>query len=399
MRSEQSIPNTKHQTPNTKHYTANRKPQTLTILFYAPFKPLGHRHPSGDLVIATGLYQYLEDRGHRLQVASTLRARWIYWKPWMLPRFLAARRRLRHRRLPFGSPDLWLTYHAYYKGPDLLGPSISAARNIPYVVFQGAYATKYRRDIRTVPGFYLNRTSLQAARHVFVNKQVDLVNLTRLLPPERISYVAPGIRPEEFRFDAARRASMRSAWQTGETTVLLTAAMLRPGVKAQGVAWVIRACGTLVRRGHNLKLVIVGDGAAADELEQLAEAQIPGKYRFVGKISRSQMFHYYSGADVFVFPGIGESLGMVYLEAQACRLPVVAMDNTGVPEVVLNGKTGLLTPLNETGPFVQAVEELVLNTMRRREMGIAAEKYIRRERDLATNYAIVEEVLKRVAAS
>ncbi|NOR22952.1 MAG: hypothetical protein GQ542_00915, partial [Desulforhopalus sp.] len=55
--------------------------QTVTsmrIAFYAPLKPLGHPHPSGDLVIGTGLYQFLQGRGHRLESVSQFRARWIY---------------------------------------------------------------------------------------------------------------------------------------------------------------------------------------------------------------------------------------------------------------------------------------------------------------------------------
>ena len=380
-----------HQTPNTKH-------QTLNILFYAPFKPLGHHHPSGDLVIGTGLFRFLEAKGHRLQVASLLRTRWIFWKPWLLPHLLMERGRLLRRLRPGGS-DLWLTYHAYYKGPDLLGPHVAACKGIPYVIFQGAYATKYRRDLRTLPGFYLNRRALQAARHVFVNKKVDLINLKRLLPPERVSYVAPGICPADFCFDSKRRTELRSQWHSDDGPVLLTAAMLRPGVKAQGVAWVIRACGRLLRRGHDFKLVVVGDGEEAGALQRLADVQIPGKCRFVGKVPRSEMYHFYSAADLFVFPGIAESLGMVFLEAQSCRLPVVAFDNAGVPEVVENGRTGVLTPFNEMTPFVRAVEDLIREPGRRQKMGCAAEEFIRRKRDLAMNYTAVEKMLIKIAAT
>ena len=60
----------------------------MRIAFYTPFKPLGHHHPSGDLVIATGLYDYFVSRGHDIQQAGPLRARWIYWKPWTWIRLL-----------------------------------------------------------------------------------------------------------------------------------------------------------------------------------------------------------------------------------------------------------------------------------------------------------------------
>ena len=378
-----------HQTPKIKH-------KKLNILFYAPFKPLGHPHPSGDLVIGTGLFKFLESKGHRLKVASDLRTRWIFWKPWRLPHLLVERQRL-IRRISHTSFDLWLTYHAYYKGPDLLGPSIAAHLQIPYVIFQGAYATKYRRNIITIPGFILNRYSLQAAQHVFVNKKVDFKNLKRLKTIDQITFAAPGIDPEDFNFDTNSRSELRQQWQTNDVPIILTAAMLRPGVKAQGVSWVIRSCEHLLRRGQDFRLVVVGDGAEKKALKELAHEHIPGKFHFVGKVQRSDMYRYYSAADLFVFPGIGESLGMAFLEAQSCRLPVIAFANAGVPEVVENGTTGYLTPFNEVSPFVQAIEDLLQNPGRRQEMGAAAETYVRQKRNLNKNYTSVEKKLIEVA--
>ncbi|MGB5922868.1 MAG: glycosyltransferase family 1 protein, partial [Syntrophobacteria bacterium] len=118
--------------------------QSLNIAFYAPLKPLGHPHPSGDLVIGTGLYQFLQGRGHRLESISQFRTRWIYWKPWRWLQFLRARSRSlqRCRKL---DPNLWLTYHSYYKAPDLLGPDCSRRLRLPYTIFQGIYSTKRRK--------------------------------------------------------------------------------------------------------------------------------------------------------------------------------------------------------------------------------------------------------------
>lgn len=368
----------------------------MNICFYAPFKPLGHDQPSGDLVIGTGLYDYLAAKGHRMRVATVLRTRWIFWKPWLMPRVLAERRRL-ERRLSADATDLWLTYHAYYKGPDVIGPYVTARTGVPYVIFQGAYATKRRRDLRTLPGFLLNRRALRAARHVFVNKQVDFINLKRLLPPERVTYALPGIFPQDFCFSEDARRDLRRKWKFDDTLVVLTAAMFRPGVKFQGVASVIRACGRLSRNGLAFRLVVAGDGRQRTALTQLAQTELPGKVIFVGKVPRTEMYRYYSAGDLFVFPGIGESLGMVFLEAQSCGLPVVAVANAGVPEVVEDGKTALLAPLDDPDAFVRTVEELLVDAGRRRNMGRAAQAYIRQKHDLSKNYASVERVLSRIA--
>ena len=112
----------------------------MRIAFYTPFKPLGHHHPSGDLVIATGLYDFFTSRGHDIQQAGPLRARWIYWRPWTWIRLLKVYRRS-CREVSHGRANLWLTYHTYYKAPDLLGSMVSRAAGIPYVIFQGTFST------------------------------------------------------------------------------------------------------------------------------------------------------------------------------------------------------------------------------------------------------------------
>jgi len=369
----------------------------MHILFYPPFKPLGHPNPSGDLVIATGLVDYLRRCGHAVTPVSRFRARWVYWQPWRWPSLLRERARIRRRHGGRGAA-LWLSYHTYYKAPDLLGPGLAAAMGCPYVVFQGIYSTKVRRNPRTWPGFILNRRSLRAARHVFTNRRADAHNLLRLLPAERVSYVPPGIYPGQFRFDPRARAEWRRRWGVGDVPVVLTAAMFRPGVKTRGLEWVICACGALSRRGLRLLLVIAGDGRQRPDLERLAARELPGNCRFIGKVPRDALYRVYSAGDLFVFPGFRESLGMVFLEAQSCGLPVVALDNGGIPEVVDHSRTGLLTPLADFERFSAAVGRLLMHGEMRRQMGWAAADHVRRSHDLDVNYGRFEAELRRIAA-
>jgi glycosyltransferase involved in cell wall biosynthesis len=364
----------------------------MRISFYTPFKPLGHHHPSGDLVIATGLYDYLVSRGHDIREAGPLRARWLYWKPWTWIRLLKV---YRHscRQVSRGRVNLWLTYHTYYKAPDLLGPMVSRAADIPYVIFQGIFSTKRRRHPMTWPGFVLNRTALKAARHIFTNRRDDWKNLKRLLPEDRLTYVKPGILTEAFVFDHDARRQLRRAWGVGSEPVIFSAAMFRPDVKTEGLSFLIRSCGRLAGSGVSFQLVIAGDGKERQKLQQLADRHLPGRVRFVGKIKREQMGRYYSAGDLFVFPGIRESLGMVYLESQSCGLPVVAFHNGGIPEVVVDGETGFLTPVYQSEPFDDAIQKLVLNKELRRVMGQKAAAHVRAHHHLIRNYRDMETVL------
>ncbi|WP_373501064.1 glycosyltransferase family 4 protein [Desulfococcus sp.] len=367
----------------------------MRITFYAPFKPLGHARPSGDLAIAASIAAYLERHGHVVSRAGGTRMRWIYWRPWRWPAILREYRRAvrEHLRRP---ADLWLTYHAYYKAPDLLGPSVCRRTGVPYVIFQGIFSTKRRRRIQTLPGYLLNRKALTSASHLFANRREDLRNLRRLVAEDRLTYIRPGIEPSLFGFNAEARAGLRREWAVGEAPVVLSAAMFRPGVKSEGLAWVIRSCGRLNRAGIPLLLAIAGDGRERARLVRLGERHLPRRVRFVGKLSRENMHRFYSAGDVFAFPGIRESLGMVYLESQSCGLPVVAFDNGGVPEVVANGETGLLTPPFDGPAFDRALAGLILDSGLRGTMGANARSHIRRSHDVEKNYAGMEAILSEL---
>ena len=364
----------------------------MQISFYMPFKPLGHENPSGDLVTGTELFDYIRGRGHTIDLVSRFRTRYLTLKPWLWPAIgpAMAAAEIRSRRL---RSRIWLTYHTYYKAPDVIGPLCCRRLKIPYTIFQGIYSTKRRRQWRTRPGFWLNRMVLKAARVVFTNKRTDQKNLLRLLPAERVVYVPPGIVPANFQFTASARNKLREQWLTEEIPVILTAAMFRPGVKTDGLLRVIRAAGRIAAKGLDFKLVIVGDGAGRRLLQNQARKHVSGRVIFTGQIPRSRLHQYYSAADLFVFPGIRESLGMVYLEAQSCALPVVAHDGWGAADAVIHNKTGLLTRADDPAGFSAAMIKLITQPETRKQMGAAAAEHVRLHHDLETNYG---EVMNRL---
>lgn len=364
----------------------------MDIAYYMPFKPLGHTSPSGDLFIGTEIYNHLKNRGHSVRLVSRIRCRWIYYKPFHLVQLLRERNRI-IRNSHHQKPDLWLSYHCYYKAPDLLGSACSKSLAIPYTIFQGIYSTKRRKKLKTLPGFLLNRRILTGADHIFTNKKRDLKNLKRLITTEKLTYIRPGIIPEDFQFNPEYRDRFRRKWNCRDTVIVLTAAMMRPGVKAEGIATVINSCSKLHRRGYKIKLVIIGDGQCRQELERRASEATPLEIRFIGQIPRQRLQNYYSAADIFAFPGVDESLGMVYLEAQSCKLPIVAYENWGGGEAVIHSRTGLLSPASEPDVYTQHIEHLVTQRTLRQTLGENGSEHIRRHHDINKNYRKFEEIL------
>lgn len=368
----------------------------MKIVYYMPFKPLGHRNPSGDLIIGTEIFEFLGSRGVEIELASKFRCRWIYFKPQLWPllfveffRVLWLCRKVK--------PDLWLTYHSYYKAPDIIGSLCCRLLGIPYVIFQGIYSTKRRKKLKTWAGFYLNRMALSQADRVLNNKRPDHFNLARLLPEDRLAYVPPGLHPEDFQFSESSRKQTRERLMAKDRVLVMTAAMFRPGVKTRGLLQVIESCRVLLEKGCELFLIIAGDGSERTRIADQAEAELGDNCLLLGKIPRYSMAEYYSAADVFAFPGIEESLGMVYLEAQSCGLPVVACRDWGAKEAVVDGETGLLCAAADEHHFTLNLEKLIHDSRLRKELGRAAAEHVRRNHDITRNYETIHNHLKEIA--
>lgn len=368
----------------------------MKIAYYMPFKPLGHPNPSGDLILGTEIHDHLNRSGHQCHLVSRLRCRWIYLHPGKLLHLLVERQRVL-RECQQTHPDIWLSYHCYYKAPDLLGPWCAKRLGLPYVIFQGIYSTKKRRQLLTRPGFHLNRRALLSAAAVFTNKRRDEKNLLRLLPAERVRYIPPGIHTADFTFSDPARRQQRNDWGIRDEVVIMVAAMFRPGVKTAGVKTVISSCAELLQSGRKIHLVVAGDGRCNEELRTFGRSTLANRITFCGRIPREKLASIYSGADIFAFPGVEESLGMVYLEAQSCGLPVVAFSDWGGGEAVVNGLTGLTGPASSPHQFTEHIDRLVQDAELRRMLGQQAATHIRDHHELSLGYAGFTEILGALA--
>jgi len=294
-------------------------------------------------------------------------------------------------------PAAWITYHSYYKSPDVVGPIVCRLLRIPYFLLEPMYATKWRKSPPTRTGFYLNRIALKTARSVFLNNMDDFEALSRLLPANRLIYVSPGIFPEEFQKDENCGKSIRQRMGIPKRLPLvITAAMFRPGVKYDSLCFLLRSLSRLCEERCNFRLLVVGDGPMRSDLEKAARRHLPGRTVFAGAVPRAEMFSYYSAGDIFVFPGIRESIGMVYLEAQACGLPVVALNDRGAARMVLNGRTGLLVPAEDDGKaMAEAVGLLMSDPGLRERLAHNGREYIVEKRNLWKNYRVIQRECER----
>ena len=369
----------------------------MRIAYYPTFRALDHPRSSGLVSIARDVRAAMEAEGHQVLLPLSRTTEWIFLRPREWPGALADLWKA-DRAVRQGRPDCWFTYHTYYRGPDPFGPLIAARHGLPYFILAASYATKYRKRLKTWAGFHLNRMALERADTVFVNKLRDVENLGRLLPPERISYIRPGIRTGNFPLDPERGAATRSRLGLDGRLVVVTAAMLRPGLKEDGVAFVIDACAALKSEFPDLHLLVLGEGAGRGRLEERAGQALPGAHTFAGRIAPRDMHAFYQAGDIFAFPGIGEALGMVYLEAQCCGLPAVATSHDGAPEVVADGEAGIIVPPFSLDAFAAAMASLLRDGDLRRRLGEQARQRVLRIHDIAANYHDMFTVMEEVCA-
>lgn len=122
----------------------------------------------------------------------------------------------------------------------------------------------------------------------------------------------------------------------------------------------IRAMPKVIKQHKNVKLLIIGGGETYPEV--IREIQTNGVNSHViilGNVSNEDLLKYYAGTDIFVFPSVGEGFGLVFLEAMASGLPIIAANAGASPEVI--GDAGLLFDPKSSEDLANKIVELIDN--------------------------------------
>jgi glycosyltransferase involved in cell wall biosynthesis len=381
----------------------------MRIAFYAPLKSPTHGTPSGDRRVAGLLMDALARAGHRVELVSTFRS---HDAEGDAERQAALRaqggalgRRLAERWLQAPAetrPDLWFTYHVYYKAPDWLGPVASAALGIPYVIAEPSHAGKRAGGPWRI-GHEGAAEAIRRAHLLLCPIRDDIEGLERLgVAPGRIERLAPFLDSEPFR--AARRARTehrarlaRAHGLDPAVPWLAVAAMMRAGDKLAS----FRSLAAVLARAAALpwRLVVAGDGPARAEVEAAFAAAIPGRAALAGALPLAEVAALYAACDLCVWPAVNEAYGMALLEAQAAGVPVIACAARGVPDVVMDGRSGLLAAAGDEAGLASLVGELLSDGVRRESMGKAAAAFVEGERSIEAAAARLGALLARLRSA
>jgi glycosyltransferase involved in cell wall biosynthesis len=349
----------------------------MRIAFYAPLKPPDHPVPSGDRRVAQLFFTALRLAGHEPTLASRFRSYEGDGDSLRQSQLAVFGQQLadwllhRYREVPELAPELWFSYHLYHKAPDWLGPTITDALGIPYVVAEASVAP------RQALGSF-------AAGHLAVECAVRRADAVIGLNSSDRECVLPLLRDPTrwiaFKPFLDARSYERKFRRSDGPPRLIAVAMMRFGDKLASY----RLLGDALSRLLDLpwSLEVVGDGPARGEVEK-ALCPLQRRINWSGPLDDRAVAERLGFADIFVWPALNEAFGMALLEAQASGVPVVAGSNGGVGEIMIPGVTGLLVAPGDPVAFAAAVRELMLDHGRRAAFAEAARRHVWLSHDLS----------------
>lgn len=255
-------------------------------------------------------------------------------------------------------------------------PWIARLAGIPNIIYEmqnsGSFqATYWRRSLLRL------RTKLMTwpTRRViaisdFVKEQ--LVNAGLAADKIEVRYL--GVDTGRFAPDPAAHAHWVREFNLGaDELILSTVSYLRPFKNPQVL---VQTCSELARRNVPARLFVAGDGEMAAGLKELSsELGVAERIHWLGNVPDPRSL--LQASDIFLLASVGEAFGLVLTEAMACGAPIVGSRSGSLPEVVAEGRTGLLATPLDPGSFADAIERLAKDTRLRQEMASQSVTHVR----------------------
>jgi len=227
------------------------------------------------------------------------------------------------------------------------------------------------RHVKTPWGWMFLCLCRLASRIIVLNARMQRELKVIAYPAARTVCIPNGVDSDCFR-PHAERLRLRRELGLPEGPVVLYTGRISP---EKGVEVLVRAFAQL-RSPASPALCILGDGPARQRIERLVRGLgLQGAITLLP--ARADILPWYQAADVFVMPSFHEGMSNSILEAMACALPVVATAVSGTAELVRHGESGLLVPPGDPASLAAALDDLLGDPGRARDMGIRGRGIVR----------------------
>ena len=201
----------------------------------------------------------------------------------------------------------------------------------------------------------------------------------RFTNPEKLLKIAPGIDTEHFNPRNAEKLRKSLGLESKPTIVCVGRLVHRKGQDR-----LVEAMPEILKRFPDATLVFIGEGPHRARLDALIKRnKVENNVRFIGRIQYAELPEYIALGDVFAMPSRSrffglevEGLGIVYLEASSCGLPVIAGASGGAPDAVRDGETGFVVDGNNIDEIAERIIQLLADHNLREVMGKAGRQWV-----------------------
>jgi len=269
---------------------------------------------------------------------------------------------LRHLARTYGVKAI----HAHEFAMNVRGTMLAKSLRIPAVATvhgKGYFGDKWSRRLAY-------RVTSRLANIVAVSEDIRnyLINLGRI-SPLRASVIPNGVDTRHFRFNAEKRRVIRQQLGVQDNQLLLgTVGSYYP---VKGHRFLIDAMQKLVGIDRNVKLVMAGQGPLAEELrKQINDRALGENVQVVGYVEDTPGF--LSALDIFVMPSLSEGQPLALLEAAANGRCIVATNVGGIPEIIVNGESGVIVSPGDVDALADALARLLIEPEIRRALATNA---------------------------
>jgi len=230
-----------------------------------------------------------------------------------------------------------------------------------------------------VPGQHL-ALKMALADDVVCISQFAKGQLMRISSPahwSKLQVCRLGVDPAQFTY--AERAA-------GTAAVKLLCVGRLSSAKAQVL--LVQACAQLRDEGLAFNLTLVGDGPDRERIERaIAERSLGDRVHLTGSLNQAAVRAHFAAADIFVLPSLAEGIPVVLMEAMSSGVPCISTPVNGIPELIENGRTGLLATPGDVDSLTTQLRRLIEEPALRRSLAQAAHVKVLADFDLNRNVA------------
>lgn len=261
--------------------------------------------------------------------------------------------------------------------------------------FKPFYVSVWGRDIFQFPRQgKVNRSIVE-----FTLKRADVIcSTSHVMAKETNKYTNKKVFVTPFGVDMTKFKPVDGL----KSDATLTIGTVKALSDKYGIGDLVKAFSIVHSKYPNADLLIVGDGPQKSEYEKLVEELgVSGATTFTGRVPNDQVPLYINKMDIFGVPSTedSESFGVAAVEAMACGVPPVVSDVGGLPEVVLEGKTGYVVKKESPEQLAEAILKLVEDKNLRKQMGLNGINHVKDNYNWVDNTKgmldIYRETLKR----